>query len=153
SLADEEDDARLHDRRADLKLLFKYSTNPTMEDMMDIAKDTGTSFEFVIDSYLQHRGQGKPDTCYRSRGAPISQSISTSENMENPTIPVIDEVSLVRRNEDSSITEIKAKRAKSCDNSHVKTQQAAGDDTQHKTHRCSNCNKPFTRPGDLKRHL
>lgn len=149
SPTNEEDNAKLHERRSDLRLLFKYFKNPSMKDLKNIAKDTGSSFEFVVDSFLQQMGQSKPDTGPCSRFASTSQSISRCENVEKST----DIVCQIGKTEDSSITELGIKRTKSTENSRTKVRKVAGGDTKNKSYRCSTCSKAFARQADLRRYL
>jgi hypothetical protein len=71
--------ARLIDREVVLWLLFKYILRPMMEDIENIASDTGYSFDFVIGSYCQYRKGVRTGYSTFNELRMVRQSISDSQ--------------------------------------------------------------------------
>lgn len=74
SLTINDEHAKLIDGQEVLRLLFKYISKPTMEDIENIAKDTGYFFEFVIDSYCHYRKSARTDWLTSNEFAIVDQS-------------------------------------------------------------------------------
>jgi serine/threonine protein kinase len=138
-----------------LRLLFKYISKPTMEDMENTADDTGYSFDFVIDSYCQYRNGGRTD-CLTSKGfSAVGRSMLNSMGPGIPRIGVTADSAYGTTMDQSAINNTKppSKRMRLDEISDPKPTQPVADVAQNKPHQCPRCNQAFKRESDMKRHL
>jgi hypothetical protein len=145
-------DVKVFDRFDVLNLLFKYTQDLTMTQMLNIAEDTGYTPEFVVNSYLQYRKEAKSSSRLLDRTSSIAHPPISSTTESNGDL-VLDSRNGGQK-EDSNGSNDASKD--------IRQEELQDDDlmgslehaAQCKPLQCPvpDCNTRFSRQGELKRH-
>jgi hypothetical protein len=143
---------RVFDGSSVLMLIFKYGHDLTMSLLENIADDMGYSFEYVVNSYVRYRSQGKFGTRFLHRA--ISTDLSIFASKEQSDNSVLLEVAKGKEAEVSKTGDNASNNMAKRDNSGEKQRERLDHTSLDRPFQCGvlNCNMTFARQGDLNRH-
>lgn len=144
------DNADLIDRKSALKLCIKYIPDPSISDIEGVAKDFGFSFEFVMDLCCLYRNNRKSTSLDLHDIAMVhNPRFLIYRDSSDFTVPMGEDSTSGTGLDEPTLNTRPSKRPRL----DMEARQAAGQDTQIKSHQCPHCNQAFARQGDLRRHL